>query len=71
MPRLSSQSVANQSSRACAPSFFPAIAAHPARRSGSHHARRVRHQLHVVVMLVLFVACGIANAQLVAAAQSK
>jgi len=70
MPRLSSQSVANQSSRACVPSFFPAIAAHPARRSGSHHARRVRHQLHVVVMVVLFVACGIANAQLVAAAQS-
>ncbi len=70
MPRLSSQSVANQSSRACVPSFFPAIAAHPARRSGSHHARRFRHHLHVVVMVVLFAACGIANAQPVAAAQS-
>lgn len=70
MPRLSSQSVASQSSRACVPSFFPAIPAHPARRSGSHHARRIRHQLHVVVMVVLFAACGIANAQPVAAAQS-
>jgi hypothetical protein len=70
MPRLSSQSVANQSSRACVPSFFPAIAAHPARRSGSHQARRFRHHLRVVVMVVLFAACGIANAQPVAAAQS-
>ena len=70
MPRPSSQSVANQSSRACVPSFFPAIAAHPARRSGSHHACRFRHHLHVVVMVVLFAACGIANAQPVAAAQS-
>jgi hypothetical protein len=70
MSRLSSQSVANQSSRACVPSFFPAIAAHSACRSGSHHARRFRHHLHVVVMVVLFAACGIANAQPVAAAQS-
>jgi hypothetical protein len=70
MPRLSSQSVANQSSRACAPSFFPAIAAHPARRAGSHHTRRFRHHLHVVVMAVLFAACSIANAQPVAATQS-
>ena len=70
MPRLSSQAVANQSSRACVPSFFPAIAAHPARRSGSHHACRFRHHLHVVVMVVLFAACGIANAQPAAAAQS-
>ncbi|HUJ46995.1 MAG TPA: lytic transglycosylase domain-containing protein [Rhizomicrobium sp.] len=70
MPRLSSQSVAIQSSGACVPSFFPAIAAHPVRRSGSHHARRFRHHLHVVVMVVLFAACGIANAQPVAAAQS-
>jgi len=70
MPRLSSQSVAVQSSGICVPSFFPAIAAHPARRSGSHHARRFRHHLHVVVMVVLFAACGIANAQPVAAAQS-
>jgi hypothetical protein len=70
MPRLSSKSVVIQSSGACVPSFFPAIAAHPARRSGSHHARRFRHHLHVVVMVVLFAACGIANAQPVAAAQS-
>ena len=70
MPRPSSQSVAIQSSGAWVPSFFPAIAAHPARRSGSHHARRFRHHLHVVVMVVLFAACGIANAQPVAAAQS-
>ncbi len=70
MPRPSSQSVAIQSSGACVPSFFPAIAAHPARRSGSHHARRFRHHLHVVVMVALFAACGIANAQPVAAAQS-
>jgi len=70
MPRPSSQSVANQSSRACVPSFFPAIAAHSACRSGSHHARRFRHHLDVVVMVVLFAACGIANAQPVAAAQS-
>jgi hypothetical protein len=70
MPRPSSQSVAIQSSGACVRSFFPAIAAHPARRSGSHHARRFRRHLHVVVMVVLFAACGIANAQPVAAAQS-
>ena len=70
MPRPSSQSVAVQSSGAWVPSFFPAIAAHSACRSGSHHARRFRHHLHVVVMVVLFAACGIANAQPVAAAQS-
>jgi hypothetical protein len=70
MPRPSSQSVAIQSSGACVPSFFPAIAAHPARRSGSHHARRFRRHLHVIVMVVLFAECGIANAQPVAAAQS-
>ncbi len=70
MPRPSSQSVAVLSSGACVPSFFPAIAGHPARRSGSHHARRFRHHLHVVVMAVLFAACGIANAQPVATAQS-
>jgi hypothetical protein len=70
MPRLSSQAVAVQSSGVCVSSFFPAIAAHPACRSGSHHARRFRHHLHVVVMVVLFAACGIANAQPVAAAQS-
>jgi hypothetical protein len=70
MPRLSSQSVVIQSSGACLPSFFPTIAAHPARRSGSHRARRFRHHLHVVVMAVLFATCGIANAQPVAAAQS-
>ena len=70
MPRRSSQSVANQSSRACVPSFFPAIAAHPAHCSGSHHARRFRRHLNVVVALVLFAACDIANAQTVAAAQS-
>lgn len=70
MPRPSSQSVASQSSGACVPSFFPATAAHPARRSGSHHARRFRHYLHVVVMVALFAACGIANAQPVAAAQA-
>ena len=70
MPRLSSQLVAIQSSGACVPSFFPAIAAHSACRSGSHHARPFRHHLHVVVMVVVFAACGIANAQPVAAAQS-
>jgi hypothetical protein len=70
MPRPSSQSVPIQSSGACVPSFFPASAAHPARRSGSHHARRFRRHLNVVVMVVLFAACGIANAQPVAAAQS-
>ncbi len=70
MPRPSSQSLAIQSSGACVPSFFPAIAAHPARRSGLHHARRFRHHLHVVVMVVLFAACSIANAPPVAAAQS-
>jgi hypothetical protein len=70
MPRLSPQSVAIQSSGACVPSFFPAIAAHPTRRAGSHRARRFRHHLHVVVMVVLFAACGIANAQPVTATQS-
>jgi hypothetical protein len=70
MPRLSSQSVAIQPSEAWVPSFFPAIAAHPARRSGSHHARRFRRHLHIVIMVVLFAACGIANAQPVAAPQS-
>lgn len=70
MPRPSSQSVGILSFRAGVPSFFPAIAAHPARRSGSHHPRRSYRHLHVVVMVVLFAACGIANAQPVAAAQS-
>ena len=70
MPRPSSQPAAIESSRACVPSFFPAIAAHPARHSGSHHTRRFCCYLHVVVMVVLFAACGIANAQSVAAAQS-
>jgi hypothetical protein len=70
MPRPSSQAVAVLSSGASIPSFFPAIAGHPALRSGPHHARRFRHHLHVVVMVVLFAACGIANAQPVAAAQS-
>jgi len=70
MPRPSSQSADIQSFGACVPSFFPAIAAHPERRSGSHHARRFRHHLHVVVLVVLFAACGIAGAQPVAAAQS-
>src|SRR5579883_320003 len=67
MPRLSSQSVAIQSSGTCVPSFFPAIAAHPDRRSGSHHARRFRRHLHAVIMVALFAPCGIANAQPVAA----
>ena len=70
MPRPSSHSAGIQSSGACDPSFFPAIAAHPAHRSGSHHARRFRRHLNVVVALVLFAACDIANAQTVAAAQS-
>ena len=70
MPRPSSHSAGIQSFWACVPSFFPAIAAHPAHRSGSHHARRFRRHLHVVVALVLFAACDIANAQTVAAAQS-
>ena len=69
MPRLSSRPAAIQSFGACVPSFFPAIAAHPASRSGSHHARRVRRHLHVVLMVVLFAACGIANVRPVAAAQ--
>lgn len=70
MPRPSSHSAGIQSSWACVPSFFPAIAVHPAHRSGSHHARRFRRHLHVVVALVLFAACDIANAQTVAAVQS-
>lgn len=70
MPRPSSRSAAIESSGACVPSFFPAIAAHPARRSGSHHPRRFCRHLHVAVMVVLFAACDIANAQPVAAAQS-
>ena len=70
MPRPSSQSATIEPSGARVPPFFPAIAAHPAHRSGSHHARRFRRHLHVVVMVVLFAACGIANAQPVAAAQS-
>jgi hypothetical protein len=70
MPRPSSQSAAIQSTGACIPSFFPAIAAHPARHSGSHHPRRFCRHLHVAVAVVLFAACGIANAQPAAAAQS-
>jgi soluble lytic murein transglycosylase-like protein len=70
MPRSSSHSAGIQSFWACVPFFFPAIAAHPAHRSGSHHARRFRRHLHVVVALVLFAAYDIANAQTVAAAQS-
>ena len=70
MPRPSSQSAGIQSFRACVPFFFPAIAVHSARRSGSHHARRFCRHLHVVVMVVLVAAGGIANAQPVAAAQS-
>ena len=70
MPRPSSHSAGIQSFWACVPSFFPAIAAHPAHCSGSHHARRFRRHLNVVVALVLFAACDIANAQTVAAAQS-
>jgi soluble lytic murein transglycosylase-like protein len=70
MPRPSSHSAGIQSFWACVPSFFPAIAAHPAHRSGSHHARRFRRHLNVMVALVLFAACDIANAQTVAAAQS-
>ena len=66
MPR----SAAIESSGACVPSFFPAIATHPARRFGSHHARRFRRHLHVAVIVVLFAACGIVNAQPVAVAQS-
>jgi hypothetical protein len=70
MPRPSSRSAAIQSSGACVPSFFPAIVAHSSRRSGSHHRRRFRRHLHVVVMVVLFAVCGIANAQPLAATQS-
>ena len=70
MPRPSSQSPAIPSFRAYVLSFFPAVAASPARRVGSHHARRFRRHLHVTVMVVLFAACGIANARPVAAAQS-
>lgn len=70
MLRPSSQSAAIEHSEACVPSFFPAIAAHPARRSGSQHTRRFRCHLRAVVMVVLFATCGIADAQRVAAAQS-
>jgi hypothetical protein len=70
MSRPSSQSAAIKASGACIPSFFPAIAAHSARRSGSHHSRRFRRHLHVVIMVVLFATYGITNAQSVAAAQS-
>ncbi|MBN9559469.1 MAG: lytic transglycosylase domain-containing protein [Alphaproteobacteria bacterium] len=70
MPRPSSRSAAIESSRPCVPSFFPAIAAHPARRSGSPHSRSFRRNVLVAVMVVLFAACGIANAQPVAPAQS-
>jgi Transglycosylase SLT domain len=70
MPRPSSRSAAIELPRVCLPSFFPATTTHPARRSGSHHASRFCHHLHVAVMVVLFAACGIANARPVAAAQS-
>ena len=70
MPRPSSRSAAIEPSGACVPSFFPASAAHPARRSGSHHARRLRRDWCVAVMLVLCAVFCVANAQPVAAAQS-
>jgi hypothetical protein len=66
MPR----SAAIESSGACVPSFFPAIAAHPAGCSGSHNARRFRRHLNVAVMVMLLAACSIANPRPVAAAQS-
>lgn len=70
MPRPSSRSAAIKLPGDYVPPFFPAIAAHPARRSGSHHARRLRRHLNVAIMVVLFAAYGIANARPVAAAQS-
>lgn len=63
MPRPSFQSAAIESSGACVPSFFPAIAAYPARRSGSHHVCRFRRTMRVAAMVVLFAASGIAAAQ--------
>jgi hypothetical protein len=70
MPRPSSRSAAIASCEARVPSFFPAIAAYRVRRYGSHHSRNFRCNLHIVVMVVLFAASGIANAQPIAAAQS-
>jgi len=70
MPRSSSRSAGVESFGARVPSFFPAIAAYPAPRFGSHHSRSFRRHVRVAVVLALFVVCGISNAQPVAAAQS-
>ena len=70
MPRPSSRSAAIESSWVCVSSFFPAIAASPARRPGSHQPYGHGGYLRVAVVVVLFAACGIANAQPVAVAQS-
>lgn len=66
MPRPFARSAAIAPSRA----FRPIVAAHPTRRSGSHHARNLRQHVHVAVMLLLFAACGIACARPVAAPRS-
>jgi hypothetical protein len=63
MPRLSSQSVASKSPGACVPSFFPAIAAHPARRSGSHRSHERCRHMSLAIALVLLSAVGTAHAQ--------
>ena len=70
MPRPSSRFVAIKSSGSCVSSFFPAIAAYLAHRSGSPHTCRFRRHLRLAVAVVLFAGCRIANAQPVAAAQS-
>ena len=70
MPRPSFRSATAQSSGACVPSSFPAIAGSHAHRSGSHHTRPFRRHARVAVVVVLLAACGIASAQAAAVAQS-
>ena len=70
MPRPSSRSAAIELSWVCISSFFPAIAASPARRPGSHQPYGHGGYLRVAVVVVLFAGCGIANAQPVAVAQT-
>lgn len=70
MPRPSARSAAVEPPGACILLFLPAVAACPARRFGSHHSSIFRHHLCVALTVVLFDACGIANAEPVAAAQS-
>ena len=70
MPRRFSPSTVIPSHRVCFPFSFSAIAACSAHRPGPHRSRSFRRHLNVVVMVALFAACGVANAQPVAAAQS-